>query len=636
MPNYIGSVRTMVVAGENKMSAYGKTDQTTPVRKPLMVLASLPRKLSPGEKVTLPVTVFAMENKIKNATVSIKTSPGLKPINGTSKTINFTEIGEKIVNFEFEVLPSTNFQTIDISVSGNGEKASYKVEIDAINPNPISQRTTQYTLTENASNTIDFETFGVEGTNAAMLEFSTLPPMNFGRRMEYLIQYPHGCVEQTTSSVFPQLFLDDIFDIPFDKKKAMVKNIKAAILRLSNFQTPNGGLSYWQGESSPNDWGSSYAGHFMLEAKRKGYALPISFLSNWLRYQQVTARQWRNSSTSYNSSLIQAYRLYTLALAGQPELAAMNRLRESKHLSNDAKWRLASAYALTGKKNVAIEITQSANIHFVSNHYDYYTYGSPFRNKAMALETMVAIDDDKQRELAISIAKNLSSNNWYSTQETSYSLLAMAKMVAKNGGKSMELSFTQNGKTETIKTERAVSQRDIPFTMGANSVSVINKKGNVVYVSLSQRGKLPLGKELAEHRNLIVSTIFKDGSGKSIDISNLRQGTEIIAQITVNNTSNNWIDNVALSQIFPSGWEIVNTSFIEIEGGATGKARYTDIRDDRVNFYFDISARKTKTFTVKINASYLGTYYLPGTQVEAMYNNNYYARNKGQWVTVKK
>jgi hypothetical protein len=88
----------------------------------------------------------------------------------------------------------------------------------------------------------------------------------------------------------------------------------------------------------------------MLEAKQKGYALPITFMSNWLRYQQNAARQWRTNNTRYNSSLIQAYRLYTLALAGKPELAAMNRLRESKYISNDAKWRLSAAYALIGRR----------------------------------------------------------------------------------------------------------------------------------------------------------------------------------------------------------------------------------------------------------------------------------------------
>src|SRR5690606_17818117 len=142
------------------------------------------------------------------------------------------------------------------------------------------------------------------------------------------------------------------------------------------------------------------------------------------------------------------------------------------------------------------------------------------------------------------------------------------------------------------------------------------KKGNVVYVTLSQQGKLPLGQELAEQRNLSIKSQYLDGAGNAIDVTRLRQGTEIIAKVSITNNSQDWINNVALAKIFPSGWEIVNTSFSELGGGATGSARYTDIRDDRVNFFFDLNRNETKTFTVKLNASYLGTYYLPGTQVE--------------------
>ncbi|MCG2417435.1 hypothetical protein K8089_00265 [Aequorivita sp. F47161] len=653
MPNYVGSVRTMVIAGDKTKSAYGSAEKTTPVRTPLMVLASLPRKLSPGETVVLPVTVFAMENKVKTATITVKTGDALKPKNGASKTVSFNEPGEQIVNFEFDVStistplndrdPGTErsrsannvFTTIEVTAAGNGEKASYKVEIDVENPNPISQKATNYTLDGNDSQTINFETFGVPGSNSAMLEFSTLPPMDFGKRMEFLIHYPYGCLEQTTSSAFPQLYLADVFDITFNKKQKIEKNVKATIERLGRFQLSNGGLSYWPGEREADEWSTTYAGHFMLEAKQKGYALPISFMSNWLLYQQNTARQWRNSYAKYNSSLTQAYRLYTLALAGKPELAAMNRLRESKELSNDAKWRLAAAYALAGKKNVAEQIAQTANINFVPQKSDNYTYGSPFRNRVMALETMVLLSDPKQRELAISVAKDLSSRNWYSTQETSYALMTMAKMVEKNGGKAMELTFTNGGKSFELKTDRAIAQRDLSFVMGSNSVLVTNKKGNIVYVTLSQQGKLPLGKELAERRNLSIKSEYLGGDGKAIDVTKLRQGTEIIAKVSVTNTSNNWINNVALAKIFHSGWEIVNTSFSELGGGAKSDARYTDIRDDRVNFFFDLNSNETKIFTVKLNASYLGTYYLPGTQVEAMYDNSYYARNKGMWVTVE-
>ncbi len=636
MPNYVGSVRAMVVASDNSKSAYGSSAKTVPVRKPLMVLASLPRKLSPGEKVTLPVTVFAMDGKVKTASVEVKTSKGLKAINGGNKSIGFDGPGEQLVNFEYEVTDMTGIQTVEVIATGGGEKASYAVEIDVENPNPITQKVSDVNLESKGEQTIPFNTFGVTGSNTAYLEFSTLPPMDFTRRMQYLIQYPHGCVEQTTSAAFPQLFLADIFDVTLDRKQQIQKNVEAAIRRLNTYQSPDGGLGYWPGDREADEWSTNYVGHFMLEAKRKGYALPVTFLTNWLRFQQAAARQWRTTIKPYNTELIQAYRLYTLALAGQPELAAMNRMRETEKLGNDAKWRLAAAYALAGQDRVAKELAATAVIDFKPSTYDYYTYGSPFRNTALALETLVLLGDGRQRDLATTLAKELSSSRWFSTQETSYALIALSKMVEKNGGKELELSFIQNGKTTTVKTHQSVAQRELDVSMGSNKVTVSNVKDNLVYVRLIQSGKLPVGEELDERRNLRVVTTFLDGEGKQLDPSSVRQGTEITAQLRVENTSGDFIDNVAVSQLFPSGWEIVNTSFTALGGGANGNANYTDIRDDRVYFYLDLDSKESRTFTVKLNASYLGRYYLPGSQAEGMYDNNYFARTKGQWVTVEK
>ena len=635
MPNYVGSVRTMLVAG-NVNSAYGSNEKTTPVRKPLMVLTSLPRKLSPGETVTIPVTVFAMEKKVKNVTVSITAGKALEPLGATSKSIVFNSVGEQIVNFDFKVNASTEFQTIAVKATGAGETATNEIEVDVENPNPITTKSTLYTMESNNSETISFDTYGTSGTNTAVIEFATLPPMDFSKRMQYLLQYPHGCIEQTTSAAFPQLFLADILDINFEKKKETEQNVKAAIKRLSSFQLPSGGLGYWPGANSADDWGTSYAGHFILEAKQKGYQLPLTFLSNWLRYQKNEAKQWSAKRYNYNTDLTQAYRLYTLALAQQPELAAMNRLRETNNLSNDAKWRLAAAYALVGKKGVAQEILQKATINFKSNNYDYRTYGSVFRNRAMALETLTLLGDSQQKELALSLSKNLSSQQWYSTQETAYALLALAKMVTKNGGKAIDVVFTQNGKEITVKTDKAIAQRPISISGFENEILIKNNQENIVYATLTQSGKLPVGKELAQQNKLSLKVNYLNALKKPIAVSSLRQGTEFEAKITVYNTTNDNLENLALTQIVPSGWEIVNTSYANNGFSNDSQADYVDTRDDRTHFYFDLDSKKAKTFRVKLNASFLGDYYLPGSQVEAMYDNTSYARNKGKWIKVIK
>ncbi|WP_452222773.1 MG2 domain-containing protein [Lacinutrix chionoecetis] len=639
MPNYIGAVRTMVVAGNTETEAYGSTDKSVEVKKPLMVLATLPRKLSPGEKVTLPVTVFAMEPKVKNVDIKLKLSDGIKIVGEQSKKLSFAKPDEQMAYFELDVSQANGINTVEVIATGNGEKSTYKVELDVENVNPITSKVLDKTLEKSAATSLDFETFGVVGSNSASVEFSTMPPMDFTRRLQYLVRYPHGCLEQTTSAIFPQLYLNDIFDLPLKKKQEIQSNVEAAIKKLGNFQRPNGGMSYWMGEHAVNDWSTSYSGHFMIEAEKQGFVLPLTFKSNWIKYQKEVARNWRPSYKTYNSDLAQAYRLYTLALAGSPDLGAMNRLREFSEISNEAKWRLAAAYALAGQTEASNAISKTANIEFQPPRYNYYTYGSVDRNRAMALETMVLTKDSRMHELAKTLAKDLSSNRWMSTQTTAYSLLAMAKMVKANGGKSLNLEYTINGKTETINTKSAIAQRTLNIKKGDNKLSFKNNQDNVVYVRVLNSGKLPLGEELVEQRGLSTSVVYKDLKGNAIAIKNLKQGQDFVATVTVSNLKNENVNDVALTQIFPSGWEIVNTRFTAFGSTTTSQARFTDIRDDRVNFYFDLNKKGkygTKTFNVMLNASYLGTYYLPGAQAEAMYDNEFLVRTKGEWITVEK
>lgn len=640
MPNYVGAVRAMVVAGNTNAEAYGSAEKSVQVKKPLMVLATLPRKLSPGEKVTLPVTVFAMEDKVKNVNLTVNVSDGITVKGNKTQALQFSKPDEKMVYFELDVTKAKGINTIEVIATGNGEKSTYKVEIDVENPNPFTSRVIDTELQANANQTVAIKTFGVLGSNSATVEFSTLPPMDFTKRMEYLIRYPHGCVEQTTSSVFPQLFLDAIFDLTDQKKKQIQRHIENGIRRLGRFQNSSGGLGYWMGESTANDWGTSYAGHFMIEAEKKGFVLPLTFKSNWMRYQRQAARNWRPSYKSYHSDFAQAYRLYTLALAGSPDLASMNRLREFDEISNDAKWRLAAAYALAGQKEASEAISKSANIDFQEPDADAYTYGSLYRNRAMALETMLLTNHSKKTVLAKSIAKSLASDRWMSTQTTAYNLLAIGKMITQNGGKELKLTYKINGKTETIDTQNGIAQRNIPINEGANQMTITNGKDNLVYVRVLNSGKLKLGDELEAQRGFSISTVYKDLQGNTIDITKLQQGQDFVATVSISNLTRDYVNDVALTQLFPSGWDIVNTRFTDFGDTTVSTARYTDIRDDRVHFYFDMNRKGkqgTKTFTVMLNASYLGTYYLPGTQAEAMYDNeDYLVRSKGKWVTVEK
>lgn len=635
IPKYVGSVRTMVIAGNAETSAYGSVEKATPVRNPLMILASLPRKVSPGEKVTLPVTVFAMEKHVKNVSLQLKTNNGFRVIGSSKQAMSFANPDEKIAYFDLEVGQLTGIGKVTVVATSGKEKASFDVELDIMNPNPVTQDYKELILEPNSSGTIDWNAFGVAGTNKAKLEVSAFPSMDFNKRLDYLIQYPHGCLEQTTSSVFPQLYLADIADIDANRKAKIQKNVTAGIQKLAQFQVANGGFAYWQGQQNPDDWSTSYVGHFLIEAERKGYALPANVKKQWISYQSKMAKQWRYYE-GYRNDFPQAYRLYTLALAGSPDLSSMNRLRETSGISNETKLRLAATYALAGQKNVGLALLNQSQIEEENSGY-YYYYGSSERNRAMALETLLLLGRKAEAfTMANKLAKNMSSNQWMSTQTTAYCLYSMSKFALQNGTKGIDVTFTSKGKSEAIKTAKTFADRTLQVSNNGNSVTIKNNKNTTLYVKVISSGILPIGQEQTEQRGLATDIVFRDRKGNPINVSSLAQGTEFVAEVTVANMKGERVENVALTQIIPSGWEIVNTRFTDYGNFAENSVDYTDIRDDRTNFYFTLKSNETKTFKILLNASYLGKYYLPGVQCEAMYDNSYFARTQGQWVNVVK
>lgn len=636
LPKYIGSVRTMVVAADAETSAYGSVEKATPVRSPLMTLASLPRKISPSEKVTLPVTVFAMEKHVKNVTVQLKTSKGLRVIGKAIQNVSFAQPDEKMAYFNLEVGAATGIGKVQVIATSGKEKSSYEVEIDMTNPNPVTNTFTDVLLEPNSSKTVNWNTFGVAGSNTARLEVSSMPTIDFNRRLKYLIEYPHGCVEQTTSAVFPQLFLSDVADIDANRKQIIQKNVTAGITRLGGMQLANGGFSYWPGASVADDWGTSYAGHFLIEAEKKGYVLPINCKSKWLSYQQKEAKKWRFAA-QYGNDLAQAYRLYTLALAGSPDLPSMNRLRETGGIANETKLRLAAAYVLAGQKAAGMSLLMKSKIDEESNRYQYVYYGSSDRNRAMALETLILLGQkQKAFAMATKLAKQMAADQWMSTQTTAYGLYAMSKFAQFNGGKGIDVQFTNGGKSQVIKTAKSLAERSLVVKSGANSITLKNNKDNTVYVRVLNSGILPVGKEQVLQSGLSANIVFKNRKGGVIKVNKINQGTEFVAEVTIRNQRNERVENVALSQILPSGFEIVNTRFTDYGNATENVADYIDIRDDRTNFYFGLRANETKTFKILLNASYLGNYYLPGLQCEAMYDHSFVARTKGMWVEVVK
>lgn len=638
MPNYIGSVRTMVIAG--KSGAYGSTEKATPVRKPLMVLGTLPRVIGPGEKVKLPVSVFVLDENIKDVKVSVQGNNLFKNSEATTASLQFTELGDQIIDFEFEVAEQLGVGKVQIVAQSGNEKATYEVEIQVRNPNPSMTDVVAKVLEAGESWQETFDQVGMAGTNDVKLELSVIPPINLGKRLDYLMRYPHGCIEQTTSSVFPQLFLADIMELDAGRKDIIEKNVKAGIDRISSFQTDEGGFAYWPGQSDDNDWGTNYAGHFLMEARNKGYAIPSTLFKNWKSYQSKRARKWSRADR-YNDDLVQAYRLYTLALAQSPALGAMNRLREDQKLSLEAKWRLAAAYAISGRINVAKELV--LNVPKESpRRSEYYYYGSVTRDNAMILEALGLMNMRTEGlTLLRQVSDELSDGRWMSTQTTAYALLGVIKFSGiGDQSKGIDATYALNGSSsQSVETAKPIKVMEVPVNgIEKGSVNLKNNSQGVLFARLIKTGQPVGGNETASASGMRMEVIYTDRDGNAIDPIKLSQGTDFFAEISIyNNGTRGTYRDLALSQIFPSGWEILNERLNDIPGTTnTRNYDYKDIRDDRVYTYFNLPPNQKKVFKVALNATYAGRYYLPGVNVEAMYDNTINARVPGKWVEVER
>ena len=653
LPMYVGSVRTMVVAGQD--GAYGNAEKTSYVRTPLMLLSTLPRVLSIQEEITVPVNIFAMENQVKNVTVSIQaTGGGVQVVGSPQQSLTFNQPGDQLTFFTLKTGSKTGKATIHLTASGGGQQTKETIEIEVRNPNPIVTLRNSQWVESGQSGELSYSLAGSSDDNHIQLEVSRIPSVDISRRFDFLYNYQHHCTEQLTSKALPLLFVSQFKAVDEQEAEKIKTNVQEAIRQVYARQLPNGGFIYWPGNAVADEWISSYTGMFLTLAQEKGYAVHSNALNKWKRFQRAAAQNWRmpqdaSSWQQWQSELMQAFRLYTLALAGAPEYGAMNRMKEQQGLSIQAKWRLAAAYALTGKMKPVEELVYNAETTVIPYSSMNLIYGSSDRDEAMILETLILMNRERDAlQQAKKVSQNLSQENWFSTQSTAFALMAMGRLAEKLSG-TLDFTWTWNGKQQpAVKSAKAVFEKEISTSPKSGTISIRNQGKGALGVDVITRTQLLNDTLPAISDNIRMDIRYADLNGTPISIDDIRQGTDFIAVAAISNISgtSDYI-NLALTHIIPSGWEIYNERMLvadtENAASATSTPRnsiskysYQDIRDDRVLTYFNLRRGETKVFTVRLQATYAGNFILPAIQCEAMYDATVQARSKAGRTTVSK
>jgi alpha-2-macroglobulin len=341
---------------------------------------------------------------------------------------------------------------------------------------------------------------------------------------------------------------------------------------------------------------------------------------------------------------VQAYRLYTLALAGKPQLGAANRLRELLEPSGGVPGlMLAATYALSGQEQVARALLLQIDPPDPAlPGYDPLSFGSSFRNAALGvLACKQAGLQDKALRSLNQLTKIFNSDQYLSTQEIATYFMALQAckdlfddhLISASVRLNNQPSWEAQGRGMGYQQSLAIGQDQAQ----AQQLEIHNRGQKTLYARVSLSGKPLYGQEKTERKQLNMTVRYFQKDGTALDFDQLRQGQQFYAEVQLSQPSNfGQQQQLALRMVVPPGFEIVNNRLdgsLQLVGGQ--QAEYVDIRDDRLSAYFDLGPGREFKQRIELVATYAGKFYLPGVICEAMYSPQPYAADKGKWIEIK-
>lgn len=643
LPEFLGSVRIMVVAynGQN----FGSEEQKMVVADPISISMGLPAFLSPTDKVKVPVTFFNTTDEPQDVRASAQSEGQLTAGNLTETTFRVEPGKEKHVEIEVSGKAAIGLGKLKIMAKTAAESFSKTTEISIRPAGSLQKSGSSGILVKDQEKTFSTPQEFMPGSYNAKVYVGNSPMMQFGFRLDNLLEYPHGCIEQTVSKAFPQLYFDDLAqhlngDLTISESGQSEQNpqynVNAAIEKIEAMQLYNGGLPYWQGNQDDYWWGSAYALHFLMEAQKNGFTVSkevVRNLSNYLisRTNEEESNEviWLNQ----NKVLKQTerlktefiYSLYVLSLGDDPNVSAMNQYKaDFGKLSIDQKFLLACAYKQIGDDASYSQLLPKA---FVRESYDRMltgSFSSPIRSMALVLNSLAETDAANPQIAALSQTLNsvLSNRaNLLNTQELAFSIMAMHKVLknTKSTGKAELFADGKLVKTITGKGEW------IDLTKYPNGVKIKASQENL-YFYYESEGIRKDNKFVAEDKNLKVRRTFLTRTGQVIASPNFTQNQLVVVKLSVSTVGLAYkADNVVLTDMLPAGFEIENPRLVEdrdlpwIKDAAT--PTYFDIRDDRINYFVDVDATERHYYYLARVVS-RGTFVQGPVSADAMYNAN--------------
>jgi uncharacterized protein YfaS (alpha-2-macroglobulin family) len=641
IPQFNGEVRLMAVAYTG--SRFGSAENKMKVADDLILEPQVPRFLAVNDSLVTPVSLINTTNKTEDVEVTLKVEGPLKITSSTKKNIKLKPNSTGSVTFGILAQSQVGAGKIIFETSG---LANVKEEIDiAVRPiSPLIVETGSGTIEAGKEIKIDIPKNFLKGTQTTSLTISKFPAVKFAKHLKYLVGYPHGCIEQTVSRLFPQLYFEDLAKVvapEFYRTTNPVYYVKEGIRKIESMQLYDGSISYWQGGTETSWWGSVYAAHFLVEAKKVGFNVSEDVLKKLMKYLSQKAKE--QSTYDYVCYLQTGrtikkiakkeilYSLYVLALAGQGDIATMNYYKARPHLvSEDMRYLLAGSYALMGRWNSYYEIVPNA---FTRERTDRLTGGSfdsDIRANAIMLNVLLEVEPANKQIPAIIKYLTQNSDRMYSTQERSFAFLALGKAASLNADANVTVDILVNGKSINKFSGKDLTVSDA--SMNASNITLkASGKGEVYYFWSAEGVKLNEKVKEEDSYMQIRRSYYSYKTGRLISDRRFYQGELIVCKIEMTGLERS-AENIVITDLIPAGFEIENPRLnpaTELKWIYKNpiNVQYMDIRDDRLLLFTNLNRNQTAGFYYLLRVVNQGTYQLPVIGAEAMYDQEYHSYN---------
>jgi uncharacterized protein YfaS (alpha-2-macroglobulin family) len=639
IPQFSGDLRVMVVAYKDK--SFGSFDNHMKVADPIVISTALPRFLSPGDQALMPVTLSNTTAKATNALVSVQTEGALGLSSVSSQTISIPANREGRALFNISAANAIGAGKVLVTVKALNETFTNETELAVRPPASLQKEFLAGFAKAGSTENICAGHRFIPKTYSGQLVVAASPLVQFSKSIQYLVQYPYGCVEQTTSAAFPQLYYGDLVQALNGKTSTDINpnyNVQQAVNKLQAMQLPNGALSYWPGGEYESWWGSVYAAHFLIEAQKAGFEVNEGTIKRLSDYMRLRLKKKETIDYYYNGKEHRTivakevpYSLYVLALAHQPQQSIMNYYKgNSDQLSLDGRYLLAAAFSLSGQADKAKQCLPPAFSGEISVAQSGGSFYSPIRDMGITLNALIDMDpaNPQVAALARSLSASLSRQAYLNTQEAAFGILAMGKLAKRAAASGGKAEIWQNGKM-LAQTNGAPVKLDLTKTNGTLQIKSSGKQG--FYFFKEQSGVSADGIVKEEDKFLRVRRSFYNRNGQQISSGSFRQNELIVVKLVLESQDRMRIDNVVLTDMLPAGFEIENTRLNDMpnlkwvtERKDKSEPDYMDVRDDRLNLFTEV-AGTPKVFYYMVRAVSPGTFKLGPVQADAMYNGMYHS-----------